>query len=155
MAISPNTTFVSGAILTAAQQNAFGFSTVGLTTSTTLLQAGVTTPVDITGMSVTFTAIANRNYKISAYMYAIASVTNACAALEIKQGATTLQTAITNLGVATIGATINTFVIKTFTAGSTTVKLTGALAAGSTGSITFNGGATLPVYILVEDVGPA
>ena len=155
MAIAPNTTFVSGAILTAAQQNAFGFSTVGLTTSTTLLQTGVTTEVDITGMSVTFTAIANRNYKISAFIYAIPSVTNACATVTIKQGATTLQTSITNLGVVSTGATVNLFVVKTFTAGSTTLKLTGALASGSTGTITFNGTATLPVTLLVEDVGPS
>ena len=34
MAIAPNTTFVSGAVLTAAQQNAFGFGVVALAKST-------------------------------------------------------------------------------------------------------------------------
>jgi hypothetical protein len=155
MAIAPNTTFVSGAILTAAQQNAFGFSTVGLTTSTSLSQVGVTSIVDLTGMSVTFTAIANRNYKISAYMYAIPTVTNACATLSIREGSTTHQQIITNLGVANIGATMTGYVIKTFTAGSITLKLSGALTSGSTGTIGFNGASNLPVSILVEDIGPA
>ena len=155
MAIAPNTTFVSGAILTAAQQNAFGFSTVGLTTSTSLAQGGVTSIVDLTGMSVTFTAIANRNYKISAFMYAIPTVTNACASLSIREASTTLQTIITNLGVANVGTTMTGYVIKTFTAGSTTVKLSGALTTGSTGTINFTCAATLPVSILVEDIGPS
>jgi hypothetical protein len=155
MAISPNTTFVAGNILTAAQQNAFGFGVCGYTESTTLLQAGVTAEVDLTGMSVTFTAIANRYYKITAFMYGIPTVANAVYQLRIKQGATALQTFLNSGGPATAGTTVSGSVIKTFTAGSTTLKLAGALATGSTGSITFNGAATLPVYILVEDIGPA
>jgi hypothetical protein len=155
MAISPNNTFTSGQILTASECNSFPFGVVGYTQSTTLLQAGVTTEVDLTGMSVTFTAIANRYYKISAYMYAIPTVTNAVVAVNIKQGATTLQQIFTNAGIAAAGATVTGYVVKTFTAGSTTLKLSGALAAGSTGTMTFNAGATLPVSILVEDMGPA
>jgi hypothetical protein len=155
MAISPNDTFTSGQVLTAAECNNFPFGIVGLTTSTSLSQGGVTTIVDITGMSVTFTAIADRNYKISAFMYAYPSVTNACASLSIRQGATTLQTIITNLGVSGVGATMTGYVVKTFTAGSTTLKLSGALTSGSTGTILFNAAATLPVSILVEDLGPA
>lgn len=155
MAIAPNTTFVAGNVLTAAQQNAFGFGICGYTQSTTLLQAAVTAEVDLTGMSVTFTAIANRYYKISAYMYAFPTVANAVAQVAIKQGATTLQTILNSTGPATAGTTLNGYVLKTFAAGSVTLKLSGALAAGSSGSITFNAGATLPVSILVEDVGPA
>ena len=155
MAISPNDTFTSGQILTAQECNNFPFGVVGVTISTTLLQAGVTSEVDLTGMSVTFTAIANRYYKVSAYMYAFPTVTNASATVNIKQGATTIQSILTNAGVLGVGSTVNGYVIKTFTAGSTTLKLSGATTAGSTGSMTFNGGATVPVSILVEDIGPA
>jgi hypothetical protein len=154
MAIAPNTTFVSGAILTAAQQNAFGFSTVALAASTTLNMAGVTTVVDLTGMSVTFTAIANRNYKISGYTYIVPTVTDVTAYFKIKQGATVLQTCIAKVGTATVGSTVSTFVVKTFTAGSVTLKLTGELGAGS-GSLTFFADGTLPTTLLVEDIGPA
>jgi hypothetical protein len=155
MAISPNDTFTSGQILTAQECNNFPFGVVGYTESTTLSQGGVTSIVDLTGMSVTFTAIANRYYKISASMYAYPSVTNACASLSIRQGSTTLQTIITNLGVAGVGATMTGYTLETFTAGSTTLKLSGALTSGSTGTILFNAAATLPVSILIEDLGPA
>jgi hypothetical protein len=155
MAISPNDTFTSGQILTAQECNNFPFGVVGVTINTTLLQAGVTTEVDLTGMSVTFTAIVNRYYKVTAFMYGIPTVANAVYQVNIKQGATVLGIIFNSGGPATAGTTAMGSVIKTFTAGSTTLKLSGALAAGSTGSITFNAGATLPVFILVEDIGPA
>jgi len=155
MAISPNDTFTSGQILTASECNSFPFGVVGYTESTILLQGTVSTEVDLTGMSVTFTAIASRYYKVSAFMYGVPTVANAVYKVNIKQGATVLQILFNSGGPATTGTTTSGSVIKTFTAGSTTLKLSGALAAGSTGSITFNAGATLPVFILVEDIGPA
>jgi hypothetical protein len=106
-------------------------------------------------MSVTFTAIASRNYKISAQMYGFPTVTNASSSVLIKQGATTLQNILTNMGVSGVGSSVTGFVIKTFTAGSTTLKLTGEVTAGSTGSMTFNSGPIVPAFILVEDIGPA
>jgi hypothetical protein len=154
MALSPNDLFTSGQILTAQECNNFGFSTVGLAASTTLNMAGVTTVVDLTGMSVTFTAIANRNYKISGYTYIVPTVTDVTAYFKIKQGATVLQTCIAKVGTATVGSTVSTFVVKTFTAGSVTLKLTGELGAGS-GSLTFFADGTLPTTLLVEDIGPA
>ena len=65
MAISPNTTFVSGAVYTAQQANAYGFSIVALGTSTTSSSAVSVETLSVTSNS--FTAIANRNYKITYY----------------------------------------------------------------------------------------
>lgn len=155
MAITPNTTFVSGAILTAAQQNAFGFSAMALATTTSGSQAGVTTAVDITGMSVTFTALASRNYKVSFFVYGVPTVTNACFSVNLVQTSTVKQVAISNGGVATVGTTLHGLYVGTFSAGSVTLKLTGALTAGSTGTFTFAPAATLPYFLLVEDVGPS
>lgn len=155
MAISPNTTFVSGAILTAAQQNAFGYSTMAMATTTSGSQALVTTAVDITGMTVTFTAIASRNYKVSYHIYGIPTVTNACFSVNLVHTTTVKQISIANAGVATVGATLNGLFVGTFTAGSVTLKLTGALTTGSTGSFTFAPAAVLPFFLLVEDIGPA
>lgn len=154
MAISPNTTFVSGAILTAAQQNAFGFSTVALTKTTTMNQAGVTTAVDLTGATATWTAIANRNYKVTWFTYATTTVTNAPATVTLNNGATILQytTVLSNAG---SGATINGLYVGTFSAGSVTLKLVGSLGAGGTGTVTFQSVATLPTFLHVEDVGPS
>jgi hypothetical protein len=155
MAISPNTTFVSGAILTAAQQNAFGFSAMALATNTTASQAGITGVTDLTGMSVTFTAIANRNYKVSYHIYGIPTVTNACYSVNLQEGATIKQVANTNGGVAAIGTTISGLYVGTFSAGSHTLKLTGQLTGGSTGTIKFEAASVLPWIFLVEDIGPA
>jgi len=155
MAIAPNTTFVSGAILTAAQQNAFGFSTVAMTKTTTMAQAGITTATDLTGATVTWTALANRNYKVTYQTYGGPTVANAPGTVTLNNGATILQYATTNLGTLGSGATINGLYIGTFSAGSVTLKLVGSLGAGGTGSITFTSVATLPTFILVEDIGPS
>ena len=155
MAISPNTTFVSGAILTAAQQNAFGFSTVAMTKTTTMSQSGVTTAVDLTGATVTWTALANRNYKVTWQTYATCTVANSPGTVNLNEGATILQYATTNLVSSGAGATINGLYIGTFSAGSHTLKLVGSLGAGGTGSVFFQSVATLPTFLLVEDIGPA
>ena len=155
MAISPNDTFTSGQILTAQECNNFPFGVVGLATNTTASQAGITTVTDLTGMSVTFTAIANRNYKVSYHVYAIPTVTNACYSVNLQQGATIKQIAITNGGVSAVGATTVGLYVGTFSAGSVTLKLTGQLTSGSTGSITFNAVSVLPWILVVEDIGPA
>jgi hypothetical protein len=56
-----NTTFSAGQVLTAAQQNGLPFGYVG-NANVTSSQTGISTQVDLTGFSVTFTAIANRRY---------------------------------------------------------------------------------------------
>ena len=155
MAIAPNTTFTTGAVFTAAQANAYGFSTVANVRNTTASQAGVTSVVDLTGMSVTFTAIANRNYKASFHIYAIPTVTNACYSVYLQEGATILQIANTNGGVANVGTTVTAVWVGTFTAGSHTLKLTGQLTGGSTGTIKFEAASVLPWILVVEDIGPA
>jgi hypothetical protein len=155
MAISPNTTFTTGSVFTASQANAYGFSTVANVRNTTASIAGVTTVVDLTGMSVTFTAIANRNYKASFHIYGIPTVTNACYSVYLQQGATILQVANTNGGVAAVGTTISGVWVGTFSAGSVTLKLTGQLTGGSTGTIKFEAASVLPWILVVEDIGPA
>lgn len=155
MAISPNITFVAGNVFTAAQANAYPFGVVALATTTTGSQAGVTTAVDITGMTVTFTAIASRNYKVSYHIYGVPTVTNACFSVNLVQTTTVKQISIANAGVATVGTTLDGLFVGTFSAGSVTLKLTGALTAGSTGTFTFAPAAVLPFFLLVEDIGPA
>jgi hypothetical protein len=64
MAVSPNTNFTSGQILTAAQQNNFPRGVMGYVVRGSGNVALTTTPADVTGLSITFTAEANRGYKI-------------------------------------------------------------------------------------------
>jgi hypothetical protein len=66
MATTPNTTFTAGAILTAAQQNNFprGSMTVAAVSSGTSYTL-TTGTVIATGMTASWTAVANRLYKIT------------------------------------------------------------------------------------------
>ena len=156
MAINPNTTFVANAVLPASQMNRLPFGIVALATSTTANQPTIgVTKVDLTGMSVTWTAIANRNYKITYHIYAFPTTTNACFSVNLQQSTTVKQISITNGGVSAVGTTCNGIYVSSFSAGSTTLKLTGATTAGSLGTFSFFADPTLPWILCVEDIGPA
>ena len=60
-----NTTFTSGAILTASQMNALPFGVVKAVKGTAGNQSLTGTTTDITGMTSTFTAISGRLYKVT------------------------------------------------------------------------------------------
>ena len=151
MAISPNTTFTSGQILTAAQQNAFGFSTMQLQTKTTSDSPITTIATQITLSN--FTAIANRNYKITYFepvMFCSSGVGEAT--MTIKDGATTIAVSIAAVSTSVSGQGNQVF-ITTFSAG--TVSLTASLTYGGTGALTASRSATRQAFLLVEDIGPA
>jgi predicted secreted Zn-dependent protease len=154
MALSPNDLFTSGQILTAQECNNYGFSTVALAKTTTMSQAGITSAVDLTGATVTFTAIANRNYKVTWHTYATTTVAAGAATVTLNNGATILEYT-TVLSNATAGATFNGIYVGTFAAGPVTLKLVGSLGAGGSGTVSFVSVATLPTFVIVEDVGPA
>ena len=158
MAIAPNTTFSVGAVMTAAQQNAFGFSTVGLASSTS--NYTLTTSIATTGLSVTFTAIASRNYKISWYE-------PQCQITNIVSGTTTMQLRVTNAAGTLLQ---NTFArnyaavsgtsqmlcmyVGTFAAGSTTIVGCASTTSLSDGPV-LGRQATAPGILVIEDIGPA
>ena len=159
MAISPNTTFVAGAVYTANQANAFPFGIVALATSSTPYTVGSSVGI-ATGMSVSWTAIANRNYKITyfepqiltpsvanGFVSATIRLTNAAgAAYSVTYCQTNSATPMTQMG----GGSV----IKTFSAG--TVTIAGCLVASSTtGAPVATRAAEALAYLLVEDLGPA
>jgi hypothetical protein len=70
MAISPNDVFTSGQILTATECNQFPFGIMAITTSTgNTVTSGV-----LTSLNTSFTALANRNYKLTVTVHSIGSV---------------------------------------------------------------------------------
>ena len=149
MAIAPNTTFVSGAVLTAAQQNAFGFSTVALTTLSTNYAP---TTVISDAASVTFTAIANRNYRYSFYVPGADSSAVTLLTLSLTNSANVaVNNCVETLRGAGVLSMFNFVTIRTETAGSITRKIRGVVSTGN-GSM-FS--ATSVGYFLVEDIGPA
>jgi len=147
MAINPNTDFTVGAVLTAAQQNRLPRGIMAFATLGT--NGGLTTVVGDIGVSLSFTAVANRYYKYTFVAYASNST-----------AAGTLETYVTDSS-NNIKGQINLYVpgggsytyqlltyISTESAGTVTRKIRAKCGAG-TGTI------YSPLDFWVEDIGPA
>lgn len=120
----------------------------------TASQAGITTVTDVTGLSVTFTALANRWYRLSAEVYVSSSVNADVAAISITDASNAqIQSgqALCPAGVGTVKLTCSD-VINT-TAGSKTYKVRASRASG-TGTISIFAAATARATLTVEDLGP-
>ncbi len=152
MAIAPNTTFTTS-VLTSTQMNAFGFGIVALGTATT-------SDTTITGteeiqITVSFTAIANRYYKIT---YLEPNLNNT------PDGNVQLQVRLTNVSGAIQGAdyafvraggfssTGILIAYSTFNAGATTLVAT---LDSTVGTASATRTADFKAFLSVEDVGPA
>ena len=157
MAISPNDLFTSGQILTAQECNQFPFGVVALAESTTTYTLTVTETI-ATGMTVTFTALANRYYKIT-YFEPQAQTTSIA-------GNTTLTTRLTNA----TGTIIQNTILANETAADASGMVCQKVATLTAGSVTIvgcaktsstTGGPTLvrdadrTAQLVIEDIGPA
>jgi hypothetical protein len=156
MAIAPNTTFVSGAILTAAQQNAFGFGIVALASLNTATTVTTTEAIQLT--STTFTAIANRYYKIT-YIENTLSFTGTLPGFVTQRiritglAGTIYQSAyIEPLAINSDGQNATISVVTTLPAGSTVIVGT---SQASTNTFVLYGATGFTRQIVVEDIGPA
>lgn len=114
-------------------------------------QAGVTTAgADVTSLSVTFTAVAGRSYRVSAMQRVIQQTSAGIVTMRLHNGAgTQLAAWQQTLQAAEVGTAI---ILATFSpgAGSTTYKLNLITSAGT---VDANASATAPGFILVEDIG--
>lgn len=115
-----NTAFSSGATLTAQQMNNLPFGSVGYATVVTS-QTGITTIVDLTGASVTFTAIANRPYLaiLTCAPYGTASES---ADIDINDGSTLLCRTRMYFTYNNVVDTRTYMTVFTLSAGSHTIK---------------------------------
>jgi len=158
MAINPNTDFSSGAILTADQQNRFPRGVMALATSTTSYTL-TTSEVIATGMSVTFTAVANRYYRITyfepqAQTASFASNTSLTLRQTNASGTVLQNTVFQNESNATDQSGMTVIRTMTFTAGSITVVGT-AKCSLTTGTPQLIRDSTRQAQLLIEDIGPA
>jgi len=159
MAISPNTTFTAGAVLTASQQNRLPFGVCALASSSTNYTL-TTSAVIATGMTATFTAITGRLYKITynepqANTTTVLNGTTATQIRETSAAGTLLSTAVLQTNVAvTVNGTMTVIYVGTFTAGSVTV-VGCALTSSVTGAPVLTRAATAQAQIIVEDIGPS
>lgn len=156
MAINPNTDFSTGSILTADQQNRFPRGIMALATNGTSGTATTTETVSIT--ATTFTAVANRYYRISYFEPIVCKP-------PVNQASTSIRLRLTNAtgtelqygqnqseGGNNSAIALHISVVRTFTAGSTVIVGT---TVTSTGTASLFRSSTAPAVILVEDVGPA
>ena len=157
MAISPNTDFTSGQILTATQQNQFPRGVMAYTASTTAPSAvGTTEAVVLTGGS--FTAVANRYYRVTYFEPQSYTATGTPSLLTTKIRLTNLTGAVqrtmlkSQAGSATQDNYVTMTAVLTFSAGSTNLVVTGQ---ASSGTIAYVRDATYVAFLLVEDIGPA
>jgi hypothetical protein len=147
MAITPNTTFVSGAILTAAQQNNFSRGIVAYTSNTTTtITSGI-----LVGLNTTYTFEAGRTYRISTagqWSFSGEILVN------IQINGTTVQRIFDSRFAArssTFG-NIQGFWVGTVAAGSKQVTLNVNTLSGTTTNVA---AATEPNQMIIEDIGTA
>lgn len=154
MAVNPNTTFTAGAVLTAAQQNRFPRGVMGYVSRTagdvTLSTSAVT---DLTGMTTTFTAVANRAYKVTFQALFKKETNNGYPDLYITDGANNIKTNVfQHITPNTFASIVMVCVIPDFTAGSQTVKVRGFSSSVNTIMLA---NSLQVATLIVEDMGPS
>jgi len=156
MAINPNTDFSSGAVLTAAQQNRFPRGVMAFNSATATDASITVEEIQITSSS--FTAVANRYYRITYYEPQLATPATSGVFMvgRIKltnlSGTQYTSSIVQNQAANVTNYTLTTSAVTTFSAGSVVIVASLTTSSG-TGSATRS--ATAPAYLLVEDIGPA
>jgi len=150
MAVSPNTDFTTGQVLTAAQQNNFPRGVMAYAISTTSPTV-TTTTADVTNMTATWTAVANRLYR--ATFEGFVGCSNASQNQFFFSNASNVDQDTWYEDIpAGAFRTICLVYLFTTTAGSKTLKLR---ALTSAGTMTFYGSGGRTTSFIVEDLGPA
>jgi hypothetical protein len=149
----------TGSVLTATEYNYLPRGMVVLDEASSSDQTSITTVADVTGVSVTFTAVASRYYVLVGF--AVVSASSGSPALQTLQitdsaGSTVYAREITHFTAG--GGNLHTIDCEskplTFTAGSTTLKLRFGRSGGDAATYTVNN-STVPAYLAVYDMGTA
>lgn len=121
--------------------------------STTVTQGGITTIADLTSLTVTFTAIGNRRYKVRGTLFLSNTTATDGFTLTLANGAgTALQTWQGTSPTANAVAIVTPeFVVKGLAAGSQTLKFRLTNVTG--GTVASSAGAALVAEITVDDDG--
>ena len=152
MAITPNTTFTAGNVLTAAQMNRLPWGIIA-TASKTSNQTGITTVTDITSLTVTFTAVSTRYYRTTIWSLVKQNAAAGASVIQITDGSNVQKTE-GDFYIAAAGqfGTLCVQCVETGLTGSTTRK---GRAVTATGNMDVVASSTFPAFILVEDLGQA
>jgi hypothetical protein len=159
MAINPNTDFSPGAVFTAGQADRFPRGVMAFAQSSTNYTLTTSTAI-ATGMTVTFTAEADRYYRITYYEpqvqtnNTLSGNTRTSIRLTNAGGTQFSLTILQNETANAINGTIACTAVVTLSAGATTI-VGCAITSSTSGGPVLVRGATSPSFIVVEDIGPA
>jgi hypothetical protein len=120
-------------------------------------QTGIgTSATDLTSLTVTFTAVANRYYKISADVFFLQNTSGGLVTVTINTGSSGAGTVLATRAVNTENGarfvSLSAVAIHTPSAGSVSYHLRGFTSANT---VDLKASATQPSLILVEDIGPS
>lgn len=117
-------------------------------------QGSITTGSDVTGLSITFTAVANRKYKISTQGMMLSSSANDIFNWIINAGGSDIMLKSFIIPSTSFGVFTGCETVHTPSAGSITYKVRAARNSGSsTGTVVAGSG--YEAILIVEDIGPA
>lgn len=151
MAITPNTGFTSGAVLTAAQMNRLPWGVMGYASATA--NQSITALADVTSLTVTFTAVSTRIYKTTIFIPIVQQTTaNGYGQLYLANSSNTQLQWAQEYRLTNYQSFMTLTFVESGISGSTTRK---ARAEASGGGITLYGAAANPMQIVVEDIGQA
>jgi hypothetical protein len=141
-------------VATSSRMNAFPGGVVGYVNgSTTTDQTGIAaSAVDVTSLSVTFTAEAGRLYRTTVYAVIEQNTATSYATVWIMDGSNNAKRASSSVLTATGRATVTVVLLETGLTGSTTRK---ARASTTAGTLSILNGSNLTSSIIVEDLGVA
>lgn len=155
---NPNVDFSAGAVLLASQQNRLPRGVMAYAVSTTNYTLTTTTTI-ATGMTVTWTAVAGRYYRISYYepLVETSTVSGSSTNLSLRPdnaaGTLNQQAQLTTVAAVKNTGSLNVSVIYNSTAGSKTF-VGCAVTTSTTGTPILGRSVFNPSYLLVEDIGP-
>lgn len=131
------------------------WGSVGADGTTTSTQSGITTIADLTSLTITFTAVANRRYKVTGNLYLSSNIAGDQMTLTLADGAgTAKQTWLASApGINYLVPMTPVFVVLGLAAGATTLKFRLTRSSGS-GSLASSAGAAFVASIGVSDDGP-
>ena len=153
MAITPNTTFTAGNVLTAAQMNRLPWGVMGYASLTANQTINSSSLMDVTSLSVVFTANSTRIYRTSVIIPVITQNTSTeFNVLAIANSSGTSLAQSNFRAAATNQFQLIATYIESGITGSTTRKARMSVSANTS---TINSSATIPAFIVVEDIGQA
>lgn len=149
--VNANITMLAGLARGSAWNQAWG---VVASASKTSNQGSITTLTDVTGMSVTFTAVSGRRYLTTLELLAISTVAADFYESRITDGSNVLKQ-LSTVYIGNLSSSIKSHlsVLESGLSGSVTRKA--RVARIGTGTLTVSADATYPSQIVVYDVGPA